>query len=210
MNDIETWEVAGHCLEYMDDIHQYLVDGVMVPSITQVLKHKFGGKYEGISKATLNNASRLGTAVHQAIEQMCKEGVEAELPEIRNFKFLQKQYGFKVLENEVPVILFMDEVPVSAGRLDLVLEMRMTADNGNTAWNAIGLGDIKRTSTLDKEYLGFQLNLYRIAFMQCYDKKIEFLRGVHLKDDTRKFVQIPINEEMAWKLVKDYMESKDA
>ena len=199
MNDYEMWEIAGHTLEYLDSDHVYLCDGQIVPSITQMLKHRFGGKYDGISKATLNNASKLGTAVHEAIQRFCEQGKEVELPEIRNFKFLQKQYGFTVLENELPVILFKDDKPIGAGRLDLVIEMNEDR----------GLADIKRTSTLDKEYLGFQLNLYRIAYQQCYDMEIEFLRGIHLRDDVRKFVQIPINEDMAWQLINEYMEANN-
>jgi hypothetical protein len=195
MNDYESWEIAGHTLEYLDDSHQYLVDGIIVPSITQMLKTKFGGKYEGISKATLQNASKLGTAVHEAIERMCKDGTEAELPEIRNFKFLQKQYGFEVLVNEIPVILSYDDEPLSAGRLDLVIKM-----DGKT-----GIADIKRTSTLDKEYLAYQLNLYRIAYMQSYGTEIDFLRGIHLREDVRKFVNIPINPTMTWDFIWDFM-----
>ena len=192
---MNTWEINGHTLEYFDEDHQYLVDGICVPSITQMLKTKFGNKYDGVSRSTLNNASRLGTAVHEAIERMCKDGTEAELPEIRNFKFLQKQYGFEVLDNEVPVILSYDDEPISAGRLDLVLKMG----------DQIGLGDVKRTSTLDKEYLAYQLNLYRIAYMQCYHTEIEFLRGVHLREDVRKFVNIPINPTMTWDFIWEYM-----
>lgn len=205
MKNYEHWEIAGHTLEYFDDDHVYLVDGVIVDSITQMLKTKFGNKYDGVSRSTLNNASRLGTAVHEAIEKMCKDGTEAELPEIRNFKFLQKQYGFEVLDNEVPVILSYDDEPISAGRLDLVIEMPLKADRGNSQWNAVGLADIKRTSTLDKDYLSYQLNLYRIAYMQCYHTEIEFLRGVHLREDVRKFVNIPINPTMTWDFIWEYM-----
>ena len=199
MKNYEFLEIAGHTLEYIDESHTYLVDGVIVPSITQMLKHRFGGKYDGVSKATLNNASKLGTAVHEAIQRFCEQGKEVELPEIRNFKFLQKQYGFEVLENELPVILFKDDEPICAGRLDMVMEI-----NGQ-----IGLGDIKRTSTLDKEYLAYQLNLYRIAYQQCYGQEIQFLKGIHLREDVRKFVSIPINEDMAWQLINEYMEANN-
>ena len=61
---MDTWEIKGHTLEYIDEIHQYLVDGVCVPSITQILKVKFGNKYVGISKEVLDNAAKKGTAVH--------------------------------------------------------------------------------------------------------------------------------------------------
>ena len=35
---IESWEIAGGLLEYIDDTHTYLYDGVILPSITQILK----------------------------------------------------------------------------------------------------------------------------------------------------------------------------
>ena len=38
--------IAGHTLEYIEDGHIYLVDGVIVPSITEMLKSKFGHKYD--------------------------------------------------------------------------------------------------------------------------------------------------------------------
>jgi hypothetical protein len=205
MNEYESWKIGNFTLEYFDDVHQYLVDGICVPSITQMLKYKFGKKYEGIDQETLKNASRLGTAVHEAIERMCKDGTEAELPEIRNFKFLQKQYDFEVLENEVPVILFADDEPISAGRLDMVIKMILKADNGNSTHEAWGLADIKRTSTLDKEYLSYQLNLYRIAYRQSYGVETEFLRGIHLRENVRKFVNIPIKEDMTWCFIHEYL-----
>ena len=186
--------IRGYTLEYIDDIHTYLVDGVIVPSITQILKLKFGGKYDNVSRQTLQRAAEKGTAVHSAIENYCKTGEDNGLKEVHNFKFLQRAYNFKVVGNEIPVILFMNGTPVSAGRLDLVIEMD----------GKIGLADIKRTATLDKEYLAYQLNLYRVAYQQCYDTPIDFLKGVHLREDTRKFVDIPINEEIPLELVKEY------
>ena len=191
---INTWDIKGHTLEFIEDGHIYLVDGVMVKSITQILKTRFGGKYAGIDKTTLQAAAGKGTALHKCIEDYCREGIESDCQELRGFKWLQKQYKFDVLENEIPVILFDHEEPIAAGRLDLVLEM-----DGKT-----GGADIKRTSTLDKEYLGYQLNLYRIAYRQSYGIEWEFLRGVHLRDDVRKFVEIPINEPMAWELIDQW------
>ena len=186
--------IAGHTLEYYDEDHLYICDGVIVPSITQILKVKFGSKYNRVSGAVLSRAAEKGTAVHSAIEEYCKHGTESKLPELRGFKFLMKNYKFTVMDNEVPVILFRDDVPIAAGRLDLVLEID----------GKIGLADIKRTATLDKEYLAYQLNLYRTAYQQCYTTPIEFLKGVHLREDTRKFVDIPINEEIPLELVKEY------
>ena len=192
---MNTWEIKGHILEYFDDTHTYLVDGIIVPSITQILKIKFKNKYDRVNEKVLNRASEKGTQVHEAIEKLCKTGEVEDLKEVKNFMFLQKQYKFNTLDNEVPIILFKDDIPVGAGRLDLVLEEK----------DKLGLGDIKRTSVLDKEYLAYQLNLYRLGYQQCYDKEITFLKGLHLREDVRKYINIPINEELAQKLVEEYI-----
>lgn len=194
-----TKEIYKHTLEYYENEHLYLVDGVIVPSITTILKTKFGRKYSHVNPATLQRASNEGTAVHEAIEAYCRNGTESDRPEVRNFKFLQKQYGFKVLENETPVILFYDDMPISAGRLDMVLLMD----------DKIGGADIKRTSALDKDYLAYQLNLYRIAYRQCYGVEWDFLRGIHLRENVRKFVDIPINERLAWDLIDEWRASNE-
>lgn len=187
--------IKGHILEYYDDEHQYLVDGVMVPSITQLLTKKFPKRFEGVRKDTLEKAAEKGTEMHQDIENYCVSGVEKATKEIRNFKFLMKAYDFFVIDNEVPVILFKDEKPIAAGRLDMIIKIN----------DAIGIADLKRTSTLDKEYLAYQLNLYRIAFQQCYGIPVKNLHGIQLKDDKRKMVEIPINEylmEEIWDLIQ--------
>ena len=192
---MNTWKIKGHVLEYYDDTHTYLVDGIIVPSITQILKIKFKNKYSGVDQKVLNRASEKGTQVHEAIEKLCKTGEAEDIKEVKNFIFLQKQYKFNTIDNEVPIIIFREGTPVGAGRLDLVLEENQK----------LGLGDIKRTSVLDKEYLAYQLNLYRIGYQQCYDKDITFLKGLHLREDVRKYVNIPINEELANKLVEEYI-----
>lgn len=188
-------QIKGRELEFLEDTHTYLVDGIIVPSITQILKYKFGRKYEGIHPEILSEAARKGTETHKAIEDWCKDGTEIDLPELKNFKFLKDRFGFEVLENETPVILEDKKGEViGAGRLDLVLEMD----------GQIGGADIKRTATLDREYLAHQLNLYRIAYRQSYGTEWEFLRAVHLRGDTRKFVTIPIREERIWEFLDEW------
>lgn len=192
---METWEIKGHIVEYIDEIHTYLVDGVIVPSITQIIKYKFKDKYKFVRDYILEQSSILGTATHKAIEDYCKLGIETDCKELEGFKSLQNEFGFEVIDNEVPIILFYNGVPVACGRLDLVLGDKVLC-----------LGDIKRTSVLDKKYLTYQLNLYRIGYQQCYDNEIKGLKGLHLREDVRKYVDIPINEEMALDLLKQYLE----
>lgn len=87
---MDTWIIGAYTLEYDDDTHTYLVDGVIVPSITQMLSVKFGNKYASVNRSTLERAAERGTAIHKAIEDYCKLGIEGDLKEIRNFRFLKK------------------------------------------------------------------------------------------------------------------------
>ena len=195
-----TREIKGHVLEFIEDGHTYIVDGIILPSITQILSEKFGKKYARVSEGVLSRAAEAGIHVHNAIEHYCRTGEEEEdLEELRNFKFLQKQYEFIVWDNEVPVILFENDEPIAAGRLDMVIQIG----------DKFGGADIKRTASLDKEYLAYQLNLYRIAFRQCYGMEWDFLKGIWLRDDTRKFVNIPVNEEAAWDLIHEWRKSNE-
>lgn len=194
--------LQGHEIEFIEDGHIYLCDGVIVPSVTQILKMKFGNKYNRVSEATLNAAAEKGTAVHKAIEDYCKDGTESELEELRNFKFLKKKYDFEVIANEVPILLYdeYNDKPICAGRFDLQI-----SKDGK-----MGLADIKRTATLDKEYLGYQLNIYRLAFMQCYGGSIDFLAGIHLREKTRKYVDIPINEYLIYMYLNEWRVQNDS
>lgn len=197
---IETFKVKGHTVEFLEDSHIYLCDGMILPSITKIMKIKFGNKYDGIPEEILKRASEKGNRVHKAIEEFEKYNFnDIGCTELKNYKFLKKNYKFECLDNEVPVIIFKDDEPVACGRLDLVLEEQ----------GQVGLGDIKRTSVLDKEYLAYQLNLYRIGYQQCYGTEISFLRGVHLRDNIRKYVTIPINEKMAMSLLNEFLESRE-
>ena len=183
---MEQWEINGGVLEYIDETHTYLYDGVVLPSVTQLLQKKFGSKYDGIPKIVLQRAAERGTALHKAIEDYEYQGIETDLIELQNYKRLKEEHGFSVMGNELPVVLFKDGEAVAAGRCDLFL-----ANQG-----VFGLGDIKRTYRLDRQYLAYQLNLYRVAFMQSYGVTIDFLRGIHLREEVAKYVEIPVDESL--------------
>ncbi|MGN1312238.1 MAG: hypothetical protein ACI4U4_04450 [Bacilli bacterium] len=196
---MESWEIAGGLLEYIDETHTYIYDGVILPSITQMLKFKFGNKYNSVDEKVLKKAAEKGTAVHQAIEDYEKRSIDdASCVELRNYKFLKKQFDFKCLDNEVPIVLFYNDKPIAAGRVDLIIE-----DKGK-----VGIADIKRTSVFDKEYVAYQTNLYRIGYQQSYGIEISFLRGIHLRDKVRKYIELPIKEDMMLEFIKKYLGGK--
>ena len=180
------WEINGGVLEYIDETHTYLYNGVVIPSVTQLLKKKFGQKYDGIPRHILKRAAERGTELHEAIEDYERFGVVTDLIEHHNWIALKAEHDIEVVGNELPVVLFDGGKAVAAGRCDLFLENK----------GLFGLGDIKRTYRLDRKYLAYQLNIYRMAFMQSYGKNIDFLRGIHLREEVAKYVEIPIDESL--------------
>lgn len=198
---MERWQIAGREVEYYEDGHIYLVDGVRLPSITGMLRMRFGGKYAGVSPETLRRAADRGTQVHAAIEAYVKTGAEADLPELRGFKWLTTHAGWTPIRSEVPLVLCdKDGEAIACGRCDLV--MRKGAD--------LCGADIKRTSTFDREYVAAQLNLYRIAYRQSWGEEWTRLYGLHLREWMRRLIEVPINEDWAWDYIDEWRRSQDA
>lgn len=195
---METFNIKGGTLEFYPETHTYLYDGLILPSVTQILGVKYRNDYASVSPAVLNNAAQRGTAVHKAIENYNNSGYDDGSEAVRNFKFLQNQYGFEVLDSELPLVLFNDDIPIACGRLDMTMLM-----DGET-----GIADIKTVSTLNKEKIAYQLNLYRIGLMQSYGVDAKFLKIIHLRDGIRKVIDCPINEGMTWELIDKYLEKE--
>lgn len=196
---METFSIKGGTLEYFDETHTYLYDGIMLPSVTQILGVKYKNDYASVPPAVLNNAAKRGTAVHKAIENFNVSGYDDGSEAVRNFKFLQKQYGFEVLDSELPIVLFKDDMPIACGRLDMTILM-----DGKT-----GIADIKTVSALNKEKIAYQLNLYRIGLMQSYGVDAQFLKIIHIRDGIRKVIDSPVNEDMTWELIDKFLEEKE-
>lgn len=195
---METFSIKGGTLEYFDDTHTYLYDGLMLPSVTQILSVRYKNDYASVPPAVLNNAAQRGTAVHKAIENFNVSGYDDGSEAVRNFKFLQKQYGFEVLDSELPIVIFKDDMPIACGRLDMTMLI-----DGQT-----GIADIKTVSALNKEKIAYQLNLYRIGLMQSYGVDAKFLKIIHLRDGIRKVIDSPVNEGMAWELINKFLNEK--
>lgn len=190
---MELFKLKCGDLEYYDDEHLYLFDGVILPSVTEIIGKKFND-YADVPKEVLNRAAERGTKVHKQIENFCKSGVDDGSTAIRHFKFLQNQYNFEVLDNELPLVIFKDDIPVACGRLDMTIEMD----------GRVGIADIKTCSALNKPKIAYQLNMYRLGLMQSYGVDAQFLKIIHIRDNVRKFIDMPINEEETYKLIEEY------
>lgn len=168
-------------LTFIEDTHQYLLDGVLVPSVSEILHFIFPDKYKGVSKETLNKKAKYGSTLHEYIE-MFEKGRYEDLPELdlyqklsfKQYCKLVSKYDIKVLEQE-KMVHFEDYY---AGRFDMIANIK-----GKKC-----LCDIKTTATLDIEYLSWQLSLYEFA----YGTRFKKLYAIYLpKKELGALVEIP-------------------
>lgn len=145
-------------IEFIEQGHLYLVDGVITPSITTILKATiFADKYNGVSDDVLRRAAYFGTQVHKAIEIADNFHLDDEQGVVyQRYLELVKTHNIKPISHEIMVHYGYDY----AGTLD----MEAVIDDLDC------LVDVKTTYTLDLEYLSWQLSLYEMARGKVYDK----------------------------------------
>ena len=168
-------------LEFVEEEHIYLLDGVILPSVSEILHFIFPDKYKGVPSEVLNAKASYGTEIHISIQSYeenlvgnemylpCSSSSEAyqcvvddydlnyiERASLKQYIKLKKENNIEVLEQE-QMIHYEDKY---AGRFDMIARV-----NGDYC-----LCDIKTTATLDKEYLSWQLSLYAFARKEKFDK----------------------------------------
>ena len=182
-------------VEYLEQSNLYLVNGVIVPSITTILKTKFPMD-DSIPEDVLDNARQRGNRVHKEIEDYETKGdVATDSIELTNYIKLKARHSFDVVDVEKIVVLEIDGNPVAAGRLDQLITIN----------NELAINDIKSTSKLNTMYLYYQTNLYRIAHNQTYGTNIQKCYATHLKGNEASFKTIVKNDEIVMKLVRDFL-----
>ena len=189
MGKWESWNIRGHTLEYDDESHTYLCDGLIVPSVTEIIREYLGSKYDGVPADVLAEAARKGILLHEVIESAEKSASaetyelssdEAEMSdEFASYLRLKKEYGITCEGNEMPLLIYHKGRIVAAGRMD------MLAFNGD---GELGIIDFKRTYELDDEYLAFQLTLYGMGVKYSYNIDPKFYACMWLRGKRGKFV----------------------
>ena len=189
MGKWESWNIRGHTLEYDDESHTYLCDGLIVPSVTEIIRGYLGSKYDGVPADVLAEAARKGTLLHEVIESAEKSACaetyelssdEAEMSdEFASYLRLKKEYGITCEGNEMPLLIYYKGRIIAAGRMD------MLAFNGD---GELGIIDFKRTYELDDEYLAFQLTLYGMGVKYSYNIDPKFYACMWLRGKRGKFV----------------------
>ncbi len=144
-------------LVFLEDSHTYLYNGVIIPSVSELIRFKYPQTYKDVPKFVLEKAASYGTAMHQLIEDYENGKAVDDImfdPNIDpNMKSSLKDY----IEIKLKYILYpkSTEQIISykgrfAGRYDI-----LTKDDY--------LIDVKTTSSVHTDLLSLQLGLYYLA-----------------------------------------------
>lgn len=150
-------------LEFDKENHIYLKDGVILKSVTQILKELFPTKYDGIPENILNEKAKYGTELHKFIEIIEKKKPKRPLayikkyynPDIyqieslKDYLNIKKKYNIEITDSE-KIVVYKD---IYCGTLDLK----------GTVNDKKAIIDIKTTYDLDELYVSWQNSLYEMA-----------------------------------------------
>ena len=63
-------------IDFIEEQHIYLKDGIITPSVSEILHFIFPDKYKNISAKILNKKAEYGSKVHEAVEILEKTGIQ--------------------------------------------------------------------------------------------------------------------------------------
>lgn len=167
-------------LEFIEDTHTYILNGEIIPSVTQILEEIFPLKYNGVPKEYLESKSLYGTELHKMIEVIEKKKPKKPLGYIRkyykpniyqeesikDYLEIKEKYNIKIIDSEKKVH-YKNKY---AGTLDLKGYV-----NGKSA-----IIDIKTTYKIDELYVSWQNSLYELADEQVDELYCLWLPKGHL------------------------------
>ena len=141
-------------IEFVEDGHLYLISGILVPSVSEILNFIFPDKYSNVPKQILNSKAEYGSRVHEAIEHLEKDETLPQLnylqeASLKQWEKLKSGNKIEVIEQE-KMVNYGNHY---CGRFDMIANV-----NG-----AYSLCDIKTTAKLDLESLSWQLSFYALA-----------------------------------------------
>ncbi len=186
-------------IEFIEKEHIYLIDGIIVPSVTQLLKKLFPCKYENIPEKILEDKSIYGIELHKFIEIIEKKKPKKPLAYIKRYykpNIYQEESlkDYLKIKDKYKIEITDSEKKISykylyAGTLDLKGYV-----NGKSA-----IIDIKTTYELDDVYVSFQDSLYEMA-----DEPVKKLYCLWLPKGHRgKLVEVKrINKRVLKKLIE--------
>lgn len=193
---------------YFDtETHTYYWKGEKVPCVSDMLAMIDCITMKGIPPQNLVNASERGSRVHEATEDFeyglldMDEEWLSENEDIEPYVCAYIDWWSEV-NSSLPIAseepLYCEETGL-AGTIDLVKQ------KDGELW----LIDKKTSATLGQLRSLLQLNIYRLNWNATHEEKISRLAILQLrKDETYRFIEIPIDEKKTWGWIEKFREIK--
>ena len=167
-------------LTFEERAHIYRLDDMVVPSVTTLMKPLSEDYYQGISTEVLTMAAARGTAVHNAIENYVRFGIEDIDPQYEGYlTAFKKWWGLRKPEVIATEQKVYHKILRYAGTADLlaVINGRLT------------MVDFKTSAQVNTKLCDVQLEGYDRAF-ESHGIKVEDRLILHLKR-TEDFSEVP-------------------
>ena len=190
-------------LIFYESNHTYEVDGVVVPSVTEICRFlHYDASYS--DKESRDRAARRGTAIHEETA-LIDYGEEIEVDNeiigfIQAWRAFKRDYHVNVIEIERVVFgnVYVDDKPNPlCGTLDRTVEIE----------GKKYILDIKTGSKINKLALQAQLS----AYAYVYEDQTVRLLGVHLRKDGTYTVYSPVKKpRLVENLYELHLEEKES
>lgn len=166
-------------IDFDEETHSYYVNGVRLPSVSEIMSPLSKEYYKNIDKETMKKAAQRGKTIHKNIEFYEEFGVMND--DYKDYLF-QYQIAKKLEKINVLKCEVMMTDGTYCGTFDLLVEID----------NELVLIDTKATSKINKELLQVQLAAYlKLARHNGYN--VFKSKVLHLKKDGYKLKDIEPN-----------------
>lgn len=186
-------------VKFYEDGHVYTIGGVIVPSVSEVIKTVLDIDYSKIPPHILAEAARFGTSVHEGVEAFLDKEVwlpqdERETRCVFDYIHLMNENKWTV-ESKEEIVAFET---IYAGRYDQIIQMK----------KGRFLMDVKTVYKLNMDSLSWQLSLYELAL----GEQLQGLKCVWLpKKGGGKVVDVPrIDREILMEVVNRVKEENES
>ena len=178
----------NHEIKFDEVSHAYTLNGVVLPSVTQIMKRLSQEYYTDINPQVIINAGKRGTKVHQAIELYETMGVYDEQVKDYVLQYLRVKNAYKFTPLKQELMLTNG---VYCGTVDMIATLN----------DKLVLIDLKATSKINDILVEVQLAGYK-QLLSDNHIDIEDCYVLHITNKSGKLKKITPNE-ILWKELLD-------
>ena len=165
-------------IRFVAKTHQYFLGDKELKGVTGAISRRiFPDKYKYVDPEVIVQAAKRGSYIHQMCEMVDELGVTPDCLEAKNYINLKEKYNLQPIAREY----LITDGEHYASAIDAVYEVE----------GGVVLNDLKTTYKLDKEYISWQLSIYKYFFeLLNPDIEVKGLTATWLKGDIAEYVDI--------------------